>query len=433
MQKSEKIILKNGKILTFDDKNRVLDPGYVMIENDIIVDCGSINDMDNVSLKNAQVIDLTDRLIMPGLINTHTHTCMSMLRGTAEDVPKGMWLTDRIWPLESQLTSEDYYWSSKLGCLELIRNGVTCIADRGPDMEYVSKAVDESGIRGVLALTINDKLGAAGVDRQLEIIKNWHGSSRVFFGLGPHAPDTCSTMLLKKIKKISQEHALPIFIHLAQSREEIDEINSRGYGGAVEYLYEIGFLGPEVVAAHCIYLDKMEVNMLAETGTWIAHCPSSNIKIEARTSLINDLIDKNANVTIATDAAACNNRMDLFEEMKIAAIVNKLNSSSPTTLPVEQLMKMVTTNAAHAIGLQDKIGSISKGKKADIIAINTNRPHLQPWHNDLAQLIYSVRGCDVTEVLIDGKMLLYDGKFLNNDVKEILDEVKKRVRSHSTR
>jgi 5-methylthioadenosine/S-adenosylhomocysteine deaminase len=430
---SNMLLLKGGRILTMDEKDRIFDPGYVLIQNQLIAALGDLDDLDPLIREKARTIDVRDKLIMPGLINSHTHSCMSILRGLAEDAPRGSWLEEKIQPLEARLTGEDYYWSSRLGCLEMIRNGITCIADRGPYLENLARAVEESGIRAVLSLTLNDRQGINGLKRALEFASAWQGSDRITFGLGPHATDTCSRELLCKIKEAAVANEFRIFVHVAQSEKEIQAVNSKGYPGAIAYLDDLNFLDSRVVAAHCIYITAKEIDILARTGTWVAHCPSSNLKIEAKTTPLARLISNGVHWCIATDSAACNNGMDLLAEMKIAALLHKQAEQNPQSMRVSTLLPAVTASASLALGLQDEIGSIAVGKRADLISIKMKQPALQPWYDDHSQLVYAASGGNVTDVLIDGEFRLRNGNFVKADDLRIMAEVigrSKKLSSH---
>lgn len=416
---ANKKVLVGGTVVTLDPTSHVFDPGVVVVEDSSIVYVGPVEGY--AYEKKDEIFRLTDHLILPGLVNAHTHSAMTYMRGLIDDVDSIQWFA-REQEIEKRMSCEDLYWAALLGCYEMVRNGVTCIADRFSHMDVIAQAIQESGLRAVIAPSIADIGRTIDLDAAVDLVEQWGTSSenRISCGLGPIGPDTSSTGLLEEIRHIANRLRAPIFIHLAQSQQEVEVVRKRGFKGAAYYLNAIGFLGPDVIAAHCIYLSEEEVAILADTGTKIVHCPTSNAKIEGRVAPIGSMLEKEVEVGLGTDCAACNNTMDLFEEMKLAALLNKVNAGDPTSFPVKKIVSMATIEGARILGLERQIGSLEIGKKADIIALDKSGLHLQPWCDIYSHLVYCARGSDVRSVFIDGRPIMLHGEFLAADLDELL-------------
>jgi len=416
-------VLAGGTVITMDPQRRVHAPGVVVLDGDRIAHVGP--EASWTPRPGDRAVDCRGLLVLPGLVNTHTHAALSMFRGVAEDRPREAWGVTYALPYLERLAPEDYYWGAMLGGLEMLTNGITCIADRLSAMAVIAPAFDRIGIRAVVCHTLWD------IDRPLEwdqataLIDRWgvDRGRRVHCGVGPHAPNTCSDGLLRRIRALADHTGARVFIHCAQSEVEVAAMRARGYEGAVRALAANGLLGPDVVAAHCLYVDDGEIDLLASTGTWVAHCPASNAKVEGRVAPVVEMLRRGARVALATDWAPTNNGMDLFDEMKCAGLLNKVAAGAPEAMPVDRLLAMVTVDAAHALGLGDLIGSLEPGKRADIIALATDGLHLQPWRNLAATLAYSAKGMDVRHVWVDGRQVVHDRHPLTVDPQEVRREV----------
>lgn len=409
---NESILITGPEILDAGGIRR----GSVLIEDNRIADVSntlSPGDADTV-------IDGTGKLLIPGLVNTHTHLSMTLFRGIADDLPLDRWLNDHIWPAEARLNGDYCYAGALLGCIEMIRSGTTSFNDMYFYMDHVARAVEEAGLRcvishGMIDLGDTEKM-MAELRESRRIIKECHGMAddRIRVALGPHSPYTCSEELLKETAALADKNDLMIHIHVSETENEVSEV-SRSHGMTpVEYLDEVGVLGPRTVAAHCVWLKDWEIDVLAERDVKVSHNPSSNMKLASGVSPVARLLQRGVNVSLGTDGAASNNNLDMFQEMKTASLLQKVNLEDPTALPAMDVFSMATLNGARALGID--AGLIAPGKLADIVILNTRRPHLTPWRNPPSHTVYSASGADVDTVICDGRILLRDGEL------EVLEE-----------
>ncbi len=422
-------VLTGGTVVTMNARGEVFSPGTVVIEGPRIVHVGADGSWPSGNagepVDSRDTVDCRGHLLMPGLVNAHTHTCMALFRGLLEDRPRDAWAPSYTLPYQDRAQPDDYYWGTLLGGLEMLQNGITGTADRFGHMEIIAEAMDAVGIRAVLCHTLYDINRPLELDRALALMERWGVSPerRIHFGLGPHAPDTCSDGLLRRIRAVANEAGARIFIHCAQSEAELAALRPRGYAGAVRCLEATGVLGPDVVAAHCIYVDEEEIRLLAESGTWVAHCPVSNAKIEARVAPLAAMLRAGVHAALGTDWAPTNNGMDLFDEMKNAGLLNKVAAGDPTAMPVDRLLAMATIDGARALGIDALAGSLEAGKRADLIALAMGGLHLQPWHSIAATLVYAAKGRDVRHVWVDGRRVVRDGRPTHLDRAAILEQV----------
>jgi 5-methylthioadenosine/S-adenosylhomocysteine deaminase len=416
-------VLTGGTVVTMNPQGDVFSPGILVIED------GQITHVGPESTAPAHgpgtIVDCRGCLLMPGLINAHTHTCMALFRGLREDRPRDAWMPAYTLPYQNRAQPEDYYWGTLLGGLEMLQNGITCVADRFGHMDVIAEAMEAVGIRAVVCQTLFDVDRTLELGRALALIERWGVSPehRVHCGLGPHAPDTCSDWLLRRIRGLAHETGARIFIHCAQSEAELVALKARGHSGAVRCLRTTGVLGPDVIAAHCIYVDEEEMRLLADFGAWVAHCPTSNAKIEAQVAPMTAMLQAGVAAALGTDWAPSNNGMDLFDEMKAAGLLNKVASGDPTAMPVSRLLSMATLDGARALGMDALVGSLEVRKRADVIALAMEGLHLQPWHSIEAALVYSAKGHDVRHVWVDGQWLVRDRRPTHLDASAVVDEV----------
>ncbi len=410
--------LTNGTVVTLNDREEVFAAGTVAFDTNRITYVGPVAGFTTEPTDH--IIDIEGQLVLPGLVNVHTHTAMTYQRGLIEDVTPQQWFA-RTAALEAQMSDEDLYWSALLGCYAMIRCGVTCIADRFSHMDVVGEAVATSGLRAILGPSLYDIGRRASLAEAVALVKHWGSSpeNRISCGLAPVAPDSVSTELLHDIRDAADELGARIFIHVAQTRHEVDVVRSRGFEGPVKYLNTLGFLGPDVIAAHCLYISETEAAILGETGTKVAHCPTSNAKIEARVAPVDALLARGVEVGLGTDCAPCNNTMNLFEEMKVAALLNKVACGQPTAYAARTILHMATRDGARVLGLEAQVGSLEVGKRADIITLDRQGLHLYPRNDLYADLVYSVNGADVRDVFVDGQLLVRNGEVLGTDVHEV--------------
>ena len=419
-------VLVADQVLTLDAKGTIHTPGAVTIEGATIRAVGP-----PPSTPAGEVVDLRGCVLLPGLVNTHTHTPMWVFRGLTEDVPRGEWLTGRLLPLERRLGPDELRSGALAGCLELIENGVTTIADRYGHMDAVATAVETSGLRAVVGHSLFDRSAEADLARSEALVERFGtdpARSRVWAGLAPHATDSCGPELLRRVRRLADRTGARVFIHLAQSEEEVATVAAREATGCAGYLDALGLLGPEVVVAHATYLSDAEADLVGARRTAVAHCPSSNAKLEGRVAPIARMRRAGAVVGLGTDAACCNNGMDLFDEMKIAGLLNKVATDDPAALPALDILRAATSEAARALGIDHLVGTLEPGKRADVIAVRARGAHLRPWHDPVANLVYAARGSDVTAVFVDGRPLLRERRLVELDAERILADATQAAR-----
>ncbi|MEM2103685.1 MAG: amidohydrolase [Candidatus Bathyarchaeia archaeon] len=357
-------------------------------------------------------IDGRGKVALPGLINCHTHVAMTLFRGLAEDKPLDLWLRKTVWPLEAKLTCEDVYAGALLGCLEMLKSGVTCFSDMYFHEEMVAEAVRKSGLRAVLAEGIIEggsrEFGEKMFDKSVGFARKFSGAAdgRIITMLAPHAAYSCSPELLIKVRNKALELGLGVHTHVAESVEMFKEIEKRHGCSEVVFLHGLGFFEGHVLAAHCINLSEIDRRILAEHGVNVVHVPVANMKLGLGAARIWDLMRLGVNVALGTDGPASNNTLDMFETVKFAALLQKCICLDPGVLSAYQVLRMATVDGAKALGLDNVVGSLEVGKKADIILVDFSKPHLKPLHDVYASLVYSARGSDVDTVIVDGKILM---------------------------
>jgi 5-methylthioadenosine/S-adenosylhomocysteine deaminase len=415
---SKNILIKDATIISNKIKK-----GSLLIENDEISEISDkigVNDAD-------EVINANGKLLIPGLVNTHTHLSMTLMRGLADDMPLDNWLNNHIWPVEANLNGDYCYAGALLACAEMIKSGTTCFNDMYFFMDYVAKAADESGIRGILSHGMIDfkdeDKRKQEFKESIRIIKKCHniGQGRIKVAFGPHSPYTCSQELLEGVKTEADKYGVRIHIHVSETKKEVSDVLNEHGKRPFEYLDEIGFLGNEVTAAHAVWLSNAEINIIKQKDVKISHNPSSNMKLSSGVSPVSELLKKGICVSFGTDGCASNNNMDLFEEMKIAALTQKLTTMDPTVLNADEVYNMVTIDGAKSLGLENQIGSIEVGKKADIVLVDIQTPQLTPFRNPKSHLVYSANGGNVDTVICNGEVLMKNRELLSLDEAMVLE------------
>ena len=413
------VLIKDGIVVTMDKERRVLKNFSLAIEDGVIVEIAR-----EIKGEADFVIDAKNKIVMPGLINTHTHAAMTLFRGSADDLPLMRWLQEEIWPVEAKLEPKHVYAGSLLACLEMLSNGITCFNDMYYHLDEVARSVLESGIRGVLSYPLLDIAGEEQGKKLLREAKRGlreYGDKdqRVRVFLGPHAPYTCSEELLLKAKELAEKHGTGIHIHVSETREEVESFVKDKGKRPFEYLESIGFLGENVLAAHAVHVTKKEIRLIKKRGVKIAHNPVSNMKLAAGIAPVADYVKAGVTVSLGTDGAASNNTLDLFQEMKTCALLQKVSTGDASVVPASTVLEFATIGAARALGLQKEIGSLEVGKRGDVIVVNTRKPNLKPLSNPISHLVYAARGCDVCTVVVDGKVIIHEGSFRTLDVEEV--------------
>jgi len=378
-------------------------------ETSIYIGENSIKEI-GTDLEADEIINGKGMAALPGLINTHSHAPMTLFRGYGDDMKLQEWLQQKIWPIENKLTDEDVYWGTKLACLEMIKTGTTCFNDMYWHLPGIVRAVDEIGIRAVLSPCFvdlfDDKKREEAIKEHTKLLTDVQamGSERIIPALGPHALYTVSKEGLRWNREFSDKENLLIHFHLAETEQENEDCIKKNGKRPVEYLEEIGFLCERVVAAHCSWLNQKDIEILAKYDVKIAHNPASNMKLSTGVMPYPEMVKAGLVVSLGTDGCASNNNLDMFEELKFAALLQKSARGDPTAMPAKEGWEMATINGAKALGLNS--GRIEEGMLADIILINLERTELTPNHNLISNLVYSANGSCVDTVICDGRILM---------------------------
>jgi 5-methylthioadenosine/S-adenosylhomocysteine deaminase len=422
-------ILITGCIVLPMNDNSFIKNGAIAIKDGNMVFVGKSSSAASITADLK--IDAKGKVALPGLINCHTHVPMTLFRGVAEDQPLNEWLKNIIWPLEAKLSSEDIYHGSVLGCLEMIRSGTTCFGDMYFHEDMIAEAVKESGLRGVLAEGIieegNKALGEKMLKQSIGFAESFHGyaDDRVNVMLGPHASYSCSSELLIRVSEEASRLGVGVHLHVAESRAMFSELEKKYGCSEVEFLNRIGFLKKNVVAAHCIDLASKDRRILAKRGVNVVYCPMSNMKLGLGTAHVKDLLDLGVCVGLGTDGPASNNSLDMLENMKFGALLQKAVYHDPAVLPAYETLRMATIEGAKILGLVEQVGSLEVGKKADVILVDLSKPHLKPLHDVYANLVYSARGSDVDTVIVDGKILMENRQVKTLDEQTVMKKAEK--------
>lgn len=425
----------NATIATMNEKNEVIENGYIIVENDQIIEVNSGEFANDFEVD--KVIDMKGKWVLPGLVNTHTHVVMSLLRGIGDDMLLQPWLETRIWPLESQFTPELAVASTELGLLEMVKSGTTSFSDMfnpiGVDQDAIMETVSRSGMRAAVSRTLfrfgtkEDEKKA--IEEAEKYVKRYYNESGMLTTMvAPHSPYTCSTELLEECARIAVENQTMVHIHLSETEREVRDIEAQYGKRPVEYAASCGLFKRPTVIAHGVVLNENERAFLAEHDVRVAHNPNSNLKLGSGIANVKAMLEAGIKVGIATDSVASNNNLDMFEEMRIATLLQKGIHQDATALPVETALSLATKGAAEVIGMK-QTGSLEVGKCADFIAIDpSNKPHLQPADEVLSHLVYAASGKDISDVIINGKRVVWNGECKTLDEERIIFEASRYKR-----
>ncbi|MBF8983118.1 5'-deoxyadenosine deaminase [Lutibacter sp. B2] len=440
------LLIKDGTIVTMNGK-REIKKGDIYIEGNRIKKIGA-----NLKMNADKVINADGMVVIPGLIQTHIHLTQSLFKGQADDLELLDWLRNRIWPLEASHTKESNYISAKLGIAELIKGGTTSIIDMETvnNTESALDAVLEGGIRAHIGKCMMDygeglpdplmENTENSIRESEELLKKWHkrGNGRIQYAFAPRFVVSCTEKLLTRVRDLSKYYGVMVHTHASENRGEIEFVEKDRGMRNITYLHKLGLTGENLILAHCIWLEEEEMKILANTGTKVAHCPNSNLKLASGIAKIPELLKMGVNVSIGADGAPCNNNLDMFAEMRSAALIQKARLLDPTTMPAPTVFEMATIGGAKAMGLEKEIGSIEEGKKADLAIVDLRSINNAPYENVniLSQLVYSTSARDVKTTIVDGKVLMenrilktIDEFSVIKDANSILQEqVKKALR-----
>ena len=419
-----KTLIKNATLLDMVGNEPNLRKTDILIEENKIIKIE-----ENIEQADAETIDAKEKVVMPGFVNTHTHLAMSIFRGYKDDQKLMDWLENAIFPVEDKLRPDDIYWNSFLSCIELIKTGTTTFNDMYFRMDKTIEAVEESGLRGVIAWSITDTSIKDKITRTREYHEKYnHENSRIKVYVSAHAPYSCSPDTIQLCVDLAKELNTGIHIHLSETLQEDKIIKKKYNKTGTEYLKDLHVFDVPVVLAHGIYISDSDLEILKNIKGGISHNPISNCKLSSGICNVGKLRKNGINVGLGTDGIGSTTTLDMFEEMKTAAYLQKVNTMDPTAIKAYDLLKMATIEGARVLGLEDEIGTVEVGKKADLIFINTNKTHLYPENDLCTNLVYSANGADVDTVMVEGKVLMQNRKLLNINEKHVKKNIAKVVK-----
>jgi 5-methylthioadenosine/S-adenosylhomocysteine deaminase len=418
------MILKNIRYLITQNADRqILENIDLKITNNRISAIGH-----DLSTDNKEVLDCSDKVVMPGLVNAHTHVSMTLLRGISDDLELDDWLHDVIFPAEEKLDAEDAYVGAKLGCLEMLKSGTTTFNDMYDHMDQVAEAVEETGMRAVLSRGVLDVdgNGQKRVNEAVDFAIEYNDHERITPGFAPHAVYTASSEILTDLKEFAEDRDTVYHIHVSETRSEVEDFVTENYATPLQHLDNLDLVDDNLIAAHCVWMMDEEKDMLEEKGGTVVHNPAANLKLGSGIADIPDFLDRGINVALGTYGVASNNNLNLFEEAKLAGLLHKRDS--PTEITAQEILDMMTVNGAKALGMEDEIGSVEIGRKADLISIDLDSEEMRPVHGKeglVSNLVFSFDG-KVGEVVVDGEVILRDGDHISEEKKEVLEKVEER-------
>jgi 5-methylthioadenosine/S-adenosylhomocysteine deaminase len=434
-------IVRADYVVTMDDNFTVVRDGAVVIRDGKIVAVDRFDAiLDSFTAKHNT--DGANRVIFPGLINTHCHAAMVYFRGMADDLPLKAWLEEHIWPAENRFLSDEFVYDAvQLACLEMVKAGITTYNDMYFFKEAAAKATSEIGMRAVLGVGILDFATKAGsnADQYLAsaeaFFDAWQGHELITPCIAPHAIYTCSRDTLRKALNLAQSYNTAIHIHLSETKWEVEEAIKQHHMPPVLYLDNLGFLDNRVIAAHCVWLTEEEIDVIAATGVSVAHCVKSNLKLASGIAPVVQMLRKGVKVGLGTDGAASNNTLDILSEMSLAAKLHKAVTGDPTALDDRTALLMATRWGAEALRMDEFTGSLTPGKDADLVVANLNKPHLTPIYDIYSHIVYALSAQDVETVFIKGKPIVEQSRLLTEDETTILEKAhdwQKKIRTHNT-
>jgi len=423
------ILVSNGTVLTVDADNTEIPDGAVAIQGDRIAAVASAHDLRDWQVTRR--IDAGGGIIMPGLINVHTHAAMTCFRGLADDLPLMTWLNDHIFPAEAKMDAGRVYSGALLACAEMILSGTTCFCDMYLFEDAVARAARHAGIRAVVGEVLYDfpSPNYGPIERGFaytqDLIGRWQHDPLITIAVEPHSPYLCAPALLQQAFSLAQSNAVPMVIHLAETRGEVDTMQRKYQRSPVEHLADLGVLGANLLACHCVAVTEGDIELLRRHDVKVAHNPESNMKLAAGIAPVPQLLEAGICVGLGTDGCASNNNLDLFLEMDTTAKLHKVRTLDPTALDARTVVRMATIDGARALGLDDRTGSLEVGKQADLIVVDVNQPHLTPMYRAVSHLVYAVRGSDVSLSIINGTIVMQDGRLLTFDVEKAMEDVRR--------
>ena len=429
MPRHADLLILGGTIITMDDEGTIIHDGGLALRDGAIAGIGAA-DTIRARFQAGETWDASGCLLIPGLINAHTHAPMTLFRGLADDLPLDTWLKEYIWPAEGRAVNpEMVYWGTLLAADEMIRSGTTLFVDMYFFADDIGRAASDAGIRALLGEALvefpspNFKTPAEGLAYVRGSLERWQGHPLVQAILQPHSTYACSPDLLRKARALADAYGAPLLLHCCETAQEVQDVLEQTGRRPVDLLQSLDILDERVVFAHGVHLTPAEIELLAERGVSVAHCPQSNMKLASGAAPVPALLEAGVNVALGTDGAASNNDLDLWGEMQSAALLHKVITGDPTVLPAKQTLWLATRGGAKAFGLDDQLGSLEAGKRADIVVVDLSGPHLAPMYEPYSHLVYAARASDVRSVIIDGRVVLRDWALQTLDEAEIFAHI----------
>jgi len=435
------LLIQNGTILTMQNR-KIFREGAVAIEEQTIIDIGKTHELKRKYGRGYEKIDAKGKVVITGLVNTHQHAAMSLLRGYADDLPLQEWLEKWIWPIEKYMTAHDIYVGALLTAIESIMGGTTTVNTMyhyTPE-ENEAKAFADAGLRGVVGHVCFSWRKSEDKKALEALVKDWHNKANglIRISVDPHAPYTVDPKYMKELKEIrenlnekygSRDAPIICHIHVAETEDEIEKIqgafNVSVKNGIMEYLDSLAVLDEHVIAAHCVALMDNDVKVMEEREVKVSHNPISNLKLASGISPVPKMLKKGVTVSLGTDSPCSNNTADMFEVMKTTALLHKGANKNPTVMPAEKVLEMATIEGAKALSWETEIGSIEIGKKADLAIVNMNKPHLNPIYNEASHLVYAAKASDVETVIINGKIVMEERRVTTVNPEKVMKMVEK--------
>ncbi len=433
------VILKHALILTMNLALDRIDDGALAIKGKSIIAIGETKEIEK-KYASSKEVSINGNILMPGLINAHTHIPMTLLRGLADDLRLDVWLMGYMMPVEREFVSPDFVrLGSLLACAEMIRSGITCFADMYYFEEEIAKTVYSVGMRAICAQSVlkfptpDAKSYEIALDSARDFIRKWKKNDLIIPAIAPHAPYTCPPEILKACTALAMEYDVPLHTHLSETAYEVENMRNEHGMPVIPYVKKLGLFEAKVIAAHCVHIDEGEMRTLLHAGVGVAHNPTSNMKLASGAAPVKKMLEIGLNVGIGTDGPASNNDLDMFEEIRLASFLSKVTTNDPTALPAQQVMLMATRIGAQALHIADITGSIEIGKNADLIIINRNLLHSSPHfsrdpNSIYAEIVYSTKSTDVTDVMVNGKWLMQNRKLMTISEEKILKESQEYAR-----
>jgi 5-methylthioadenosine/S-adenosylhomocysteine deaminase len=429
MSQRADLLILGGTIVTMDDHWSLIHDGGIAIVDGAIAGVGARSEIE-AAFTAPSVMCAANNLIVPGLINAHTHAPMTLYRGLADDLPLDIWLKEYIWPAEGRSVNPDMvYWGTLLAADEMIRSGATLFADMYFFEDDIGRAAADAGIRALLGEALlefpspNFKTPAEGLDYVRASLERWAGHPLVKPILQPHSTYACTPDLLRRARALADEFDAPLLLHCCETAQEVQDVLAQTGKKPIELLESLGMLDERMILAHGVHLTDAEIALLGERGVSVSHCPESNMKLGSGVAPVPALLNAGANVALGTDGAASNNDLNMWGEMQSAALLHKVSSGDPTVLPARQVFWMATRGGAKAFGLEQSLGSIEAGKRADLVLVDLSGPHLYPMYEPYSHLVYTARASDVRTVLIDGRVVLHDRALQTIDEAEVFAHI----------